>query len=137
MDIRQEGINFLGFNLTGRQSLKHRRRYLHVEPNQKSRQALREALRAIFNHWTLWKSIRQVVEEANPVLRGWAAYFHYRNSTSGMSGLRRYRRERPRRWIWRKHACTNGLWHACTDAALHTRYGLYALPVTAAWKAIR
>jgi hypothetical protein len=36
VDIRQTGINFLGFNLTWRQSLKHRR-YLHVEPSQKSR----------------------------------------------------------------------------------------------------
>ena len=71
VDIRQRGIDFLGFNLTWRQSFKHRR-YLHVEPSQKSRQALREALGAILNHWTIGRPIREVVREANQVLRGWA-----------------------------------------------------------------
>ena len=55
VDIRQTGINFLGFNLTWRQSLKHRR-YLHVEPSQKSRQALREALGGILNHWMIGRA---------------------------------------------------------------------------------
>jgi RNA-directed DNA polymerase len=133
VDIRREGINFLGFNLTWRQSLQHRR-YLHVEPNQKSRQHLRAGLGTILNHWTLWRPIREVVAEANLVLKGWAGYFHYRNSTSVMSELKRYSRQRLRRWIWRKHDCRRGLWNLCTDEQLHTRYGLYALPTTAAWK---
>jgi group II intron reverse transcriptase/maturase len=136
VDIRQTGINFLGFNLTWRRSLKHRR-YLHVEPSQKSRQGLRETVGGILNHWTLWKPIRQVVKETNQVLRGWAGYFHYRNSTSVMGSLKRYSRDRLRRWVWRKQACKRGLWNACTDEQLHTRYGLYALPTTAAWKANR
>ena len=136
VDIRQTGINFLGFNLTWRRSLKHHR-YLHVEPSQKSRRALREALGGILNHWTRWKPIRQVVKETNQVLRGWAGYFHYRNSTSVMSGLKWYSRNRLRRWLWRKQACTRGLWTAYSDDRLHTQYGLYALPSTAAWKAAR
>lgn len=136
VDIRQQGINFLGFNLTWRKSLQHRR-YVHVEPSQKSRQALREAVGGILNHWTQWKTIRQVVKETNQVLRGWAGYFHYRNSTSVMANLKRYSRDRLRRWIWRKHACKHGLWNNYPDALLHTCYGLYALPTTAAWKANR
>jgi RNA-directed DNA polymerase len=135
-DIRQEGINFLGFNLTWRKSLQHRR-YLHVEPNQKSRQALREHLGRILNRWTAWKSNREVVREANQVLRGWAGYFHYRNSTSVMGRMQRYSRERLRRWIWRKHACKRGLWTSCSNEQLHNHYGLYALPTTAAWKPAR
>jgi len=69
VDIRQEGINFLGFNLTWRKSLKQHRRYVHVEASQKSRRALREAVGKILNHWTRWKTIREVVEETNRVLR--------------------------------------------------------------------
>jgi len=134
VDIQQEGINFLGFNLTWRKSLK-RLRYLHVEPNQKSRQALREHLGQILNHWNRWKTVDEVVKEANQVLRGWAGYFHYRNSTSVMSGMKRYSRDRLRRWLWRKHDCTRGLWNSCSDEQLHAYYGLYALPTTAAWKA--
>jgi len=136
VDIRREGINFLGFNLTWRQSLK-RHKYLHVEPSQKSRLALRQQLRGILNHWTQWKSISEVVTDANRVLRGWGGYFHYRNSTSVMTGLKRYSRDRLRRWVWRKHDCTRGLWKYYTDERLHLYYGLYALPTTAAWKARR
>lgn len=136
VDIRREGINFLGFNLTRRRSLRGRK-YLHVEPSPKSRQALRQHLRDILNHWTQWKSIVEVVKEANAVLRGWAGYFHYRNSTSVMVGLKRYSRDRLRRWLWRKHDCKRGLWEFYTDARLHAQYGLYALPTTAAWKARR
>ena len=136
VDIRQEGINFLGFNLTWRQSLKGRR-YLHVEPSQGSRAALRTNLRGILKHWTLWRPIAEVVEKANAVLRGWSGYFHFRNSTSVMGSLKRYSRNRLRRWIWRKHACKGGLWSRYPDERLHDHYGLYVLPTTAAWKAAR
>ena len=136
VDICQEGINFLGFNLTWRQSRKGRK-YLHVEPSQRSRAALRDNLRGIMNHWTLWRPIAEVVKETNQVLRGWSGYFHFRNSTSVMGNLKRYSRERLRRWLWRKHACKGGLWSRYPDEKLHTHYGLYVLPTTAAWKANR
>ena len=136
VDICREGINFLGFNLTWRQSRKGRK-YLHVEPSQRSRAALRDNLRGIMNHWTLWRPIAEVVKETNQVLRGWSGYFHFRNSTSVMGNLKRYSRERLRRWLWRKHACKGGLWSRYPDEKLHTHYGLYVLPTTAAWKANR
>jgi len=136
VDIREEGINFLGFNLTWRQSLKGRR-YLHVEPSQGSRTALRDHLRGIMNHWTLWRPIAEVVQEANQMLRGWSGYFHFRNSTSVMGNLQRYSRDRLRRWLWRKHACKGGLWTRYPNERLHAHYGLYTLPTTAAWKAAR
>src|SRR5207302_9892464 len=89
VDIRQEGINFLGFNLSWRKSFKGRH-YLHVEPNQKSRAALREQLGGLLNHWTHWKPVAEVVTEANQVIRGWSAYFHFRNSTSVMGDMKRH-----------------------------------------------
>ena len=136
VDIRQEGINFLGFNLTRRKSLKGRP-YLHVEPSQKSRAALREQLGGLLNHWTHWRPVAEVVREANQVLRGWSAYFHFRNSTSVMGDMKRYTKDRLRRWLWRKHHCKHSLWTHYTDERLHTQYGLWALPTTAAWKAAR
>ncbi len=136
VDIRQEGINFLGFSLTRRKSMKGRS-YLHVEPSQKSRAALQQNLRGILSQWTHWKSIAEVVEEANEVLRGWSAYFHFRNSTSVMGTMKRYSQNRLRRWLWRKHACKHGLWTHYTEERLHTHYGLMVLPTTAAWKAAR
>ncbi len=136
VNIRQEGINFLGFSLTWRRSFRGRG-YLHAEPSQKSRHALRENLRGIFNHWTQGRSIREVVEEANRVLRGWAGYFHYGNSVSVMNRMTRYSQNRFRRWLWRKQACRRSLWTHYEPEQLHQRYGLYALPTTAQWKAAR
>ena len=136
VDICQEGINFLGFNLTWRKSFRGRG-YLHIEPSQKSRRALREKLGGIFNHGTLWRPIQDVVKEANQVLRGWAGYFHYGNSVSVMKGLKGHSQNRFRRWLWRKHACRHGLWTHHAPEALHHRYGLYELPLTAKWKAAR
>jgi group II intron reverse transcriptase/maturase len=136
VNIRREGINFLGFNLTWRGSWKGRG-YLHTEPSQKSRRALRENLSQILNHWTLWRPIAEAVKDTNAVLRGWSGYFHFRNSTSVMARMRRYSQNRLRRWLWRKHDCTRGLWEYYTDQRLREHYGLYELPITAAWTANR
>jgi len=136
VNIRQTGINFLGFTLTWRQSARGRG-YLHIEPSQKSRLALRAKLRGIFNHRTHWRAIPDVVKEANRVLRGWAGYFHHGNSVSVMKRLRNYSQNRFRRWLWRKHACRQNLWEDYPNEQLHTRYGLFELPITAKWKAAR
>jgi hypothetical protein len=70
---------------------------------------MRQTLRRLFNHWTLGRSIGEVVTEANRTLRCWACYFHFRNSTAVMSDLRRYSEDRLRQWLWRKYGCTQGL----------------------------
>jgi hypothetical protein len=54
-----------------------------------------------------------------------------------MNRMQYYSRQKLRRWIWRKHNCKRGLWSFCSDEQLHTRYGLYALPLWAAWKGTR
>jgi group II intron reverse transcriptase/maturase len=136
VDIRHEGMDFLGFNITWRQS-KRRLHYPHVEPSAKSQAALRRKLREQLNHWTLWRPVRENVARVNRVLRGWAGYFHYRNSSAVMDDAMTYARDRLRRWVWRKHACSRGLWKHYPNSRLHDLYGLYAMPTTAGWKAKR
>ena len=136
VNIREEGINFLGFNLTWRKSFRGRG-YLHVEPSQKSRRALREKLGAILNHWTQGRRTRDAVAEVNRILRGWAGYFHYGNSVSVMKRMKHYSQNRFRRWLWRKHRCRRSLWEHYVPEQLHQRYGLFELPTTAAWRAAR
>jgi len=136
VNIHQTGINFLGFNLTWRKSLRGRG-YLHAQPSQKSRRSLREKLEAILNHWTLWRPIQDAVKEVNQVLRGWAGYFHFGNSVTVMKRMNDYSQNRLRRWLWRKHGCHRALWKHYPTEHLHTHYGLYELPTTAQWKAAR
>lgn len=134
VQIYHEGINFLGFNLTWRKS-RRGRGYLHVQPGQKSRSALREKLGGILNHWTLWRPLEEVVKEANAVLRGWAGYFHFGNSRAVMNRMNHYSQNRLRRWLWRKQGCRHSLWTDYPTADLHQRYGLYEL--AASWPAAR
>ncbi len=136
VNIRKEGINFLGFNLTWRKSFGGRG-YLHVQPSQKSRRILREKIGGILNHWTHWRPIEEVVEEVNRVLRGWAGYFHYGNSTAVMNRMKDYSQSRLRRWLWRKHGCRRSLWEHYASDKLHQHYGLYELPTTAKWRTAR
>jgi group II intron reverse transcriptase/maturase len=136
VNIRQTGINFLGFNLTWRKSFRGRG-YLHAQPSQKSRRTLREKLRDILNHWTHWRPIQKVVTEVNQVLRGWAGYFHFGNSVSVMHRMKHYSQNRLRRWLWRKQGCRRSLWEHYTAERLHTHYGLYELPTKAKWTAAR
>jgi len=134
VDIHQQGINFLGFNLTWRKSFGGRG-YLHAEPSGKSRQALRQKLGQHLNYRTHGRSAREVVEEVNRILRGWAGYFHCFNSVQAMKRMGDYSRNRLRRWLWRKHACRRGLW-TYTDEQLHQHYGLHELPTWANWQAL-
>ena len=122
VNIRSEGLDFLDFNITWRLSWRGRY-YPHVEPSSKSQRELRRKLREHLNHWTLWRPVRDNVSRVNRLLRGWAGYFHYRNSSAVMDEAMTYARDRLRRWVWRKHACSRGIWKHYPDARLHNLYG--------------
>ena len=130
----RDGFNFLGFAVRWQPSRKTGRWYAHVEPSAQSQQRLREAVRAILNHWTQHKRIPEAVEELNLLLRGWSGYFHFQHSGRVMQDLQDWVRGRFRRWLWRKHGCRKSQWQTYPDGLLHDRYGLWRMPTRAAWK---
>ena len=136
VDLRQEGIRFLGFALSWRRG-KTRKSYPHVEPHPKSLQKLRDKLREKLNRTTLGRSVEEVIPEINRQLKGWAGYFHYANSTEAFGKAQQYVEQRVCRWLWRKHGCSRGLWTYLTPENLYERLGLYRLPQRAAWTAKR
>jgi RNA-directed DNA polymerase len=130
----REGFNFLGFTVRWQRSRRHGRWYGHVQPSAKSEQRLREAVRQILNHWTQHRSITEVVQELNSLLRGWSGYFHFRHSTQVMWDLQGWVRARFKGWLWRKHGRKKGKWKGYPDDLLHGRYELWRMPTRAAWK---
>jgi len=136
VDFQQESFQFLGFQLSQRKG-KNGRPYPHIEPAPKSQTALRDAVREELNHWTLWRRPAEAIGKVNRILRGWAGYFVYQNSTRVCVRLRRWTRDRLRRWLWRKSACTGALWEDYSDNKLHDRYGLWPLTVKAGWTLAR
>jgi len=136
LDVRTEGFKFLGFGVSWRRG-KSGRSYPHLEPHPKSQMKLREKLREQLNHWTLWRSVEEVIPEVNRQLKGWGGYFHYANSTRVFDRLNRYAVDRLQRWLWRKHGCRKALWARLPRKVLQERYGLYRLPTRAAWTQVR
>lgn len=136
VDSRQ-GFDFLGFRLRWQKSRRRGKWYVHVEASPRSQQRLREAVRAKLNHWTHGQRIPEVMTGLNRLLRGWSGYFHYRNSSRIMAKLNWQVRNRVRRWLWRKHQCTRGLWKAYPDERLHGQYGLWPLPTRVAHNTLR
>ena len=136
LDVRTEGFKFLGFGVSWRRG-KSGRNYPHIEPHPKSQQKLRNKLREKLNHWTLWRSVEEVIPEVNRQLKGWGGYFHHANSTRVFDRLNRYAADRLQRWLWRKHGCREALWARLPRRVLQERYGLYRLPTRAAWTQAR
>jgi RNA-directed DNA polymerase len=134
VDIRQEGIKFLGFALSWRPGRRSGKCYPHTEPHPKSLKKLRNQLREKLNRTTLWRAEEEVIPEINRQLKGWAGYFHYGNSTRVFGQVQHYVEERISRWLWRKHGCSRGLWTYANPANLYERLELYRLPTTAAYR---
>jgi group II intron reverse transcriptase/maturase len=131
----REGFHFLGFQVKWQRSRRSGRWYTHIQPSAKSQARLRQKVRRQLNHWTLHRPRAEAVEELNTLLRGWAGYFHYRQSTRVFSNVQTWVRDRLRRWLWRKHDRTKALWRDYPPQLLHERYGLWRLPLHVSWKA--
>ena len=85
---------FLGYSVTW-----HRKPKLKIAPS--SRQRLAEKIRQ-----TLWgargKSLRQVIAQLNPILRGWVAYFRLTEVKGVLEELDGWIRRRLRALLWRR-----------------------------------
>ena len=104
----QQGFNFLGFIVGWQRSRTTGRWYAYVEPSAQSRQRLRDAVRKILNHWTPTRRTTEVMQDLNPLLRGWSGDFHFRPSTRAMGSLQDWVRHRFQRWLGRKHGQRKG-----------------------------
>lgn len=133
VDTRKETIEFLGFAVSWRQGLRSKRWYPHVEPSTKSQAQLRDKVRTVLEVRTRNQPAVAVVRKVNQITRGWAAAFHYGNSTRVFGKQQTFVRHRLRRWLWRKYGRTHGLFAFFTNDRLHGQYKLWAWPLDAAW----
>lgn len=77
MGKRNEALDFLGFTLRYERDLKGRdKQYLNVLPCEKAINRLRDKIR-VRTRSGYKKPLKEVIEEVNVILRGWANYFHY------------------------------------------------------------
>jgi RNA-directed DNA polymerase len=138
--VRGAGFEFLRCHLRIVCSHFKGKTYLFRWPRPKAMVAIRERIRQVTN-WRRWmrrKDNRQVVDELNPILRGWCNCFRTGNASRQIQGVDRYVTERVVR-LPRRRRCHQGRgrnqrpirWHKeWTHARPVNDFGLFKLPGT-------
>jgi RNA-directed DNA polymerase len=98
VDLREgrEGFDFLGCHFRARMSGKlwEQKRivrfYLQRWPSQRSMNRIREKVRDRTGHNRVGRDIRLVIEDLNPILRGWGSYFRTGNAAFKFRQIDRY-----------------------------------------------
>jgi RNA-directed DNA polymerase len=90
-----EGIDFLGFHLRMVTSYRYGGRYCHRWPSRRAMASIRVKIKAITAPRSRLKwPIKAIVDELNPVLRGWGNYFRWGNSATKFIQVDSYVQER-------------------------------------------
>jgi RNA-directed DNA polymerase len=136
VDARQESFTFLGFEIRVSKSWKTGKSYQHICPAPKSLAKIKERITQLTARERTPIPIEDIVGSMNASLRGWANYFHYRNSSGVLEKVRTHAEERLRTHLMKRHKVKDrgiGI-GSFPSQQLYTRYGLYKIPTTAGWK---
>jgi len=83
-----EGFDFLGFHHRMRESWRRRGRfYLQTWPSPRAMASIRGKIRERTERRLALLPLEAVIENLNPVLRGWGAYFRYGNSAAKFAAI--------------------------------------------------
>lgn len=119
----ERSFDFLGFNFRKVRNRFGTKRFALVIPSQKAQGRLRAKIRAI-THRQKPVSTPDMIQELNPVLRGWFNYFGVGHSSRSFNRIRRYTVRKVRRYIrYRQKRRGVGRWEL-THPILVKRYGL-------------
>lgn len=130
----REGFDFLGFHHRRVKSRRRGRYYLLKWPRAKAMVAIREKIRGIVGgrHW-MNRSLKEVIQELNPVLRGWGNYFREGNSSEQFAAIDSYVRELLMLFLSKKHGKRGRGWSQRWKGTDFRQAGLYRLSGTVRW----
>jgi RNA-directed DNA polymerase len=121
-----EGFDFLGFHHRVRESWKHRGRwYLQKWPSPRAMTSIRGKIRERTDRRLATRPLEQVVENLNPVLRGWGAYFRYGNSGQKFDTIDAYVNQRLAMLASTKHGLRGWNWATHFDHGWVTSLGTH------------
>jgi len=136
VDARQESFNFLGFAIRVSKSWKTGKSYQHICPAPKSLAKIKDRITRLSARERTPIPLEDIVGSMNASLRGWANYFHYRNSSGVLEKVKTHAEERLRTHLMKRHKVKDrgiGLGRFPSQQ-LYAKYGLYKVPTTAGWK---
>jgi RNA-directed DNA polymerase len=126
-----EGLTFLGFHHRMRESWKRRGRwYLQKWPSPRAMASIRAKIRERTPRTIAHLPLEQTVENLNPVLRGWGAYFRYGNSAAKFDAIDAYVNQRMAILASTKHGLRGWNWTTRFTHGWVTSLGVYRLSGT-------
>ncbi|OEF97558.1 group II intron reverse transcriptase/maturase [Desulfuribacillus alkaliarsenatis] len=94
VNMNHEGFDFLGYHFHKMHSRRTGKLVPFAWPSTKAMNKVRSTIRDITSRNNLRKTMQEIVDELNPVIRGWRNYFSIGNSTKKFQDLDRYTRKR-------------------------------------------
>jgi RNA-directed DNA polymerase len=126
-----EGFTFLGFHHRMRESWKRRGRwYLQKWPGPRAMASIRGKIRERTDRRLARLPLAQVIENLNPVLRGWGLYFRYGNSAAKFDAIDTYVNQRLAILASAKHGLRGWNWTTRFDHGWVTSLGVHRLSGT-------
>jgi RNA-directed DNA polymerase len=130
-----DGFDFLGFHHRMVMSLKFGKRYCQPSPSRKAMASVRAKVKAITAPRHLLKRpMHEVVEELNPVLRGWGNYFRWGNSTRKFTQIDSYVHERLALFDSKKRKKRGRRWAEAHNYAWFRGLGVHLLAGSIRWR---
>ena len=132
-----EGFDFLGFHLRMRRSRKSPSRYsMQMWPSARAMASIRAKVKERTPRRYAGRDLHYVVDQLNPVLRGWGAYFRFGNSNRKFNAVDRYVHERLAILASVKHGLHGRNWTTRFTYGWLTDLGVYRLTGTVCyWRA--
>ena len=122
-----EGFDFLGFHHRMRKSWRTGYWYLQKWPSRRAMASIRGKIRERTGRNLAHRPLEQTVENLNPVLRGWGAYFRWGNSAQKFDQLDAYVNQRLAMLASTKHGLHGWNWTTRFNYEWVTRLGVHRL----------
>lgn len=136
VNAREESFDCLGFEIRLHRSPQSGKSYPHVQPGKRAVKAIKAKLTQYTGRELTPLPLVIIVQRLNQSVRGWSAYFDYRNSTKVMGSVRWHAEARLRSHLRKRHQVRdwNYGYFRFPRKVLYERYGLFKLPTSAPWK---
>jgi RNA-directed DNA polymerase len=136
VDATAASFDFLGFSIRMSRGLRTGKPYPHVRPADKALMKIKTKLTALPGRELAPIALEKSVGTVNRSLRGWANYFHYRNSNQILEKVKTHAEQRLRKHLMKRHKVKDrGIGEGrFPSVELYRRYGLYKVPTAAGWR---
>lgn len=118
-----EAFSFLGFDFCKRKNWKGKE-VIVCTPRGKAKATLKLKIREIFKH-SKSHPVGWVIEQINPILRGWTNYFRVGNSAKCFGELRYWVEKKIRRHLMRSRQRKGFGWKRWSSEWIYRKLGLF------------